>query len=1243
MEKKALIGRILGGIMVTFSVASFTIATMAWFAKPATRTDIIDGEIGLRGYFYAGTGTSINDPFEIVTANHLYNLSRLQSLGIFSNKTYFRIGHNNGTVHNPNYQCLTRAGVWVDELDMAWFCENNPLLPIGSEETPFNSEINGNGIPIKNLVIEGNPEDIGVFGYVSHQGKIENLVFSHLEIHSLGYSNDAGKSDNQLFGQSIDDIFNSNDYLAKDTSFKIYETGESPLELKSSSLNETPKELHELNKHLNDKNRYTEAYFEPVFPSRVDHPNDRFNYSWISSSPLLSQSSDDPKDVDYPNRVYINLSNFPQDPDNNMISSNVKADTRLSLIASTKENGNTFSRVIQSYTFTFESGTNYLYKCASDVEEGSEFDPDDWGDPVVDVDPYTPDENYAQGAIVEYRNFFYIAKEAITSAPETFDIDSWDIIDAYNENHVGGYEKDTDYITVFGDISVTILCDYVKEDDEFATNYHHGTNIGFVAGHVDGTVVDAYVYDGSLYLNSEDGNHKIDAETDTGLIGEVGNNVENHLDPEYSLTSMGDTGVVNFTKIYNGIRSDATYGDSVHIAKTSGNPKVPFMSYQKFIKDGLTNRYDGSQNPLGEYYNLYKDYLRYYQASGGGVGGNGNHYITKTYNFGNQESWQSFTFPSNEYSSEGLKVDDSINSIDFLWNKVIEDGATKEEDRGLGVFKIITPYNDSLTGEYSSDWDKNLGECRIINGKGKDKVYFSTAEYDHTIATSDAGWGTGNNQVLPLRASTLPSFSNSETFDYPFSRDYDYCFELDLSQMGAKDKKNYMWNTQSDFLKNYLKRILFDKTGRPIKPLDKNFGFMFLSSELDSLSSLSSYMPLSTPNDEMGIYGIDDEGNDIKYPSNSIAFEIENPNGANVSVVGNGGDISIYGYDDSGDFEELYTMRATNSYNVSKVPPSGSNDKNTQIADAGWHRYFKYNYKNGVTTDTASTVIEQTITTKTGNKIQSRVSNYDPRCTYEPGDVVFYFGHAFTEKSENDAPNSATFPFWYQRKTGAGSGSEVPTNTTYWDKIPDHSRFLHHEGDYIVRNSYLNMCIEEHNDSPKADHNLDDVNGNDYWPKHWARIDTFAHDFNALYGHIFTLAPGKYVIAKASQQTAANAQPNLYFLAVQGQTRGTITTAQEITGLSNKVDDVDFLLSEPTKNAELSRAYFSFSANFNDVNYGKLTVKDFDDSHEYIEILFDNRLSFLTYLFLHSRKEEDSTYYINGEDFSSSDYVYPDL
>ena len=148
------------------------------------------------------------------------------------------------------------------------------------------------------------------------------------------------------------------------------------------------------------------------------------------------------------------------------------------------------------------------------------------------------------------------------------------------------------------------------------------------------------------------------------------------------------------------------------------------------------------------------------------------------------------------------------------------------------------------------------------------------------------------------------------------------------------------------------------------------------------------------------------------------------------------------------------------------------------------------------------------------------------------------------------------------------------------------------------------MCIEEHNDDPKASHNLDDVNSADYWPKHWARIDTFAHDFSALYGHIFTLAPGKYVIAKASQQTAANAQPNLYFLAVQGQTRGTITTAQEITGLSNKVDDVDFLLSEPTKNAELSRAYFSFSANFNDVNYGKLTVKDFDDSHEYIEILF---------------------------------------
>ena len=102
--KKQLLGRIAGIALVAFSAISVAVVSLAWFAHAGGKTDKhADGEIGLRGYFYAGDGSE-EHPYEIVTPIHLYNLSRLQNYGIFPEKTYFQIGHifNN----QDGYQCI---------------------------------------------------------------------------------------------------------------------------------------------------------------------------------------------------------------------------------------------------------------------------------------------------------------------------------------------------------------------------------------------------------------------------------------------------------------------------------------------------------------------------------------------------------------------------------------------------------------------------------------------------------------------------------------------------------------------------------------------------------------------------------------------------------------------------------------------------------------------------------------------------------------------------------------------------------------------------------------------------------------------------------------------------------------------------------------------------------------------------------------------------------------------------------
>ena len=828
-----------------FVAVCLSTASLAWFTTPGGKTDkeTLDGEVGLRGYFYTGDGSEEN-PFEIVSPNHFYNLTRLQNLGVFPEKRYFRMGHMFEGDTYPS--CINRYdidGNPIKEqfLDMGTFSTQTRVLPIGGEGAPFVGTFNGYGIPIKNLKVQGNPEDIGVFGYVSYEGKVDGLVCENLEVHSLGYTNNPSDDSTELFGQDIDDIFTdaADKYMAKETSLAFYD---------NESQNDRVKQLKHLNglspttltqinseeKRLNADSTVYNGYFLPTYPTSG---NTNFTYSWKSSSSLLRKCTAEDKvagleipDADIDNAVVIDMKSLQEsgssiDERGFNCGLDMQVDARLSLIASVQIGGFNYSRVIQSYKIEF----------------------------------YSNSQIWSQG----------------------------------------GY-------------SASIFCDYVDTGSttDKPTNYHHGNNIGFLAGHVDGSLTNSFVYKGKMYMNDSNDCHEIATESESGLIGEVGTNVVNHLDPDWGLVAHGDTGVMNFTKIYGKIRSDFSGGESTYAGYAASSGKY-YVSYQN------------QRN--SETFNLYSQYLRH-------MAGDSTDYFTKvsgnngisTLQPGDDILWHAYKVPNS--------VPNGFNSVDFLWNQVIQD--EPNADRGLGVFKIVTSHNEAAkTENYGLHMYDNMGESYIDQGSRKTLVYYSTAEYVYNDPryAGQPEWGDDFGQVQPLRATNLPSYSDPKSFEYPFSRDYNYVFEFDLAQMATTGGKNYMYNTDSEYLTNYLKSILIDKYGGPIVPGNPRFGFMFRSSENELLNYLQYYMPLGVPGNK---HSFTVGGETKYYPTNSIVFDIENENGANVSVVANNADVSIYSYDPttiSGGKTERFRMKSTN------------------ISDTDSHRYFKYNAATGVT------------------------------------------------------------------------------------------------------------------------------------------------------------------------------------------------------------------------------------------------------------------------------------------------------
>ena len=1287
MRKKWIISAYIGCIsLATSCLVMLTALSLGWFTGPLARTEddqTIDGGIDLRGYFYAGTGADSTHAYEIVTCEHFNNLVRLQNLGIFSSKkTYFQIGHDFGAglkcidgydgSGNPHYS---------DVLDMGAYSLSHTILPIGSEGTPFIGEFDGKNIPIQNLKVKGYPEDIGVFGYVSYEGLVKNLICENLQVESTGYSSDVEDDSHILFSRDVDNLFAQNARYFATARLSLVE-GNTVTNLKKLNGAQGT-DLADINKP--DKmgsNNISNYYLRATYPSGSNKGN--FTYSWKSSSSLVKKRGNSN------NEMLIDLTSLKESADFNSGISR-QSDARISLIASIDIDGYVFSRVIQSYTLEFYSKGHGFYGWTitdSKIIKTGEGAPTS---AIGQEGDYYIDKNVSDiGQVnVNDKNLLYYRGSSGWSlisetnvylgngAPDWDDFDTYSTADLYVDLATHSlYTRES----LKGYYSARAFCEYINPANDAGNthHYHHGNNIGFLAGHVDGTIENSYLYNGKFIFNNAGASYtSIDTESETGLIGEIGTNVVNSIKPDFGLKQNGDTGVINLSKVYKMIRDVDANGDDhamaeddvVMAGKANG---TNYISYQNYL------------NP--DSYSRFSQYLR---TSASGI----QEYITGTssdMSGGSPEDWHEYTISS---------VNDDFNSIDFNWNQIIEDerrgfyvdtssndlyvkeeyrwsdplttgvytgalapsnsignngayylntltevlflktdgvwnkidalvgsvntstsfgkvnelyvqttngkvsrrsanswtqiatatrssigpnpeqssagnyfidtvsykvfkkdetgnwnilqyvysgsgapdkSANNSGDRGMGVFKIISAYNDNARIGDDTDhykyFTQNMGACRIMKGTPKTKVYFSTAEFDHS-----KGGATWDNE--PLRAATLPTYFDAGSFDWKFKRDYNYCFELDLTQMNQAQGQ-YMYNTKSDFLTHYLYNVLIDKNGAPIEPGTDEFGFMFVSSENESLDSLSSYMPVGTPGTKKN-YGT--TSNPRYYPANCIAFSIDNDNGANVSVVGNNADITIYQSDPSvsTDPAKMFTMKA----------------KNNNAMDQ--HRFFPYEVKTGDTGDE---------TVKYGDLFID-TENYD----------------LYKEDIEGDG--------WTLQTSSNGKGTPAEAAE---------------DGDYYIDKN-TNYVYVYHSASSK-------------WEKVYGVLtgtgapsinNQDMKDSEALYGHIFKLPKGHYVLGSYSGTA------NIYFLAVQGQTEATLGQT-DVASIGNAVSDVDFLTAPVSAGGGFKYAKFTFAAYFNTVS-GEYTIGV--DDGKFRIVFSDTPNKFLTYLLTYSRTTE-LTYYI---------------
>ena len=354
----------LSSVALLVSMVTFT---MSLFVKDAESNGFY-GEVSLRSYFERGSGRpkgtdgpdDPGDPYVITRPRHLYNLSRLQGLGVFNEKKAFQLGMvglAGDTSGKPLCYLDDSSSTTVPFLDMVDSnMDYEPITAIGTEAVPFFGEFDGQGLEIKNLSVYADPEDAGLFGYTAHGSNVHDLFLSNVTINSLGYTDSFaglyGPSNTVAVGTSI--TYAVGNYS---TSFDVDDDDKfENLDFDASAI-------------FDWDGTGTEPTISDDAPVvGFTSTNTNYRYKFLISGDFLVDNGNGTVRIDLPT-VYKFFKKEKEDTRNFPL----KATSSVSLVASTTDNyGLDHSKVVMTLEFHFSlnSGTtNYLMMTASLGEE----------------------------------------------------------------------------------------------------------------------------------------------------------------------------------------------------------------------------------------------------------------------------------------------------------------------------------------------------------------------------------------------------------------------------------------------------------------------------------------------------------------------------------------------------------------------------------------------------------------------------------------------------------------------------------------------------------------------------------------------------------------------------------------------------------------------------------------------------------------------------------------------------------
>ncbi len=149
-------------ILVTSIVLSLFGLSFAAYLNTEKQNQSININMDYSKYFDEENSDPLNKKYAISNSDHLRNLSKLVAIGAFT----------------PDFQ--------FNLIDNITF-EGEPLIPIGSDNTPFYSTFDGQGFTISNLAVVGSDlSDVGMFGYVANGAIIKNFLLDYPYVSAKG-------------------------------------------------------------------------------------------------------------------------------------------------------------------------------------------------------------------------------------------------------------------------------------------------------------------------------------------------------------------------------------------------------------------------------------------------------------------------------------------------------------------------------------------------------------------------------------------------------------------------------------------------------------------------------------------------------------------------------------------------------------------------------------------------------------------------------------------------------------------------------------------------------------------------------------------------------------------------------------------------------------------------------------------------------------------------------------------------